>query len=143
MKTNEERIRRLEGHYLGLFVVVSVMCFTIIGVAGYIWISSKVDSMVYSLSVNWQPDGGLRFTSSSDGPFIIMYLEHGFSTAEQRTAKLPKTIVITDSTGARLSKEAVKQLTWRDAWGRPIAAPKEGAEIKAYYFRPKVAVETN
>ncbi len=141
MKTNEERIRRLEGHYLGLFVVVSVMCFTIIGVAGYIWISSKVDSMVYSLSVNWQPDGGLRFTSSSDGPFIVTYLEHGFNTGEVRTARLPESIVITDSTGARLSKEEVKKLKWRDVWGRPIAAPKEGSDIKAFYFRPQVAVE--
>jgi hypothetical protein len=141
MKTTEEKLRRLEGHYLGLLVVVVILCITTIGAVGYRWVSSAAESLIYTLSVNWEPDGGLRFTSSSDGPFIVMYLEHGFSTAEQRTARLPEPIVITDSTGARLSKEEVKQLKWRDAWGRPIAAPKEGAEIKAFYFRPKVAVE--
>ena len=125
---------------MGLTIAVTILFIACIGSAGALWLSSAVDS-VKTLSVNWQPDGGLRFTSLSDGPFIIMYLEHGFNTAEQRTARFPETIVITDSTGARLSKEEVKQLKWRDAWGRPIAAPKEGAEIKAFYFRPKVAVE--
>ena len=126
---------------MGLIIAVIILFIAFIGSAGALWLSSTAKSMMYTLSVNWQPDGGLRFTAASDGPFIIMCLEHGFDTAEQRTARLPETIVITDSTGARLSKEEVTQLKWHDAWGRPIAAPKEGSEIKAFYFHPKVAVE--
>ena len=141
MEANTERIRQLERRCAGLIIAVILLFIAFIGSAGALWLSSTADHLMYTLSVNWQPDGGLRFTAASDGPFIILYLEHGFDTAEQRTARLPETIVITDSTGARLSKEEVKQLRWRDAWGRPIAAPKEGAEIKAFYFRPKVAVE--
>ena len=140
MEADTERVKRLERRSAGLIIAVIILFIAFIGSAGALWLSSTADSLMYTLSVNWQPDGGLRFTAASDGPFIIMYLEHGFNTAEQRTARLPEKIVITDSTGAKLSKEKVKQLKWRDAWGRPIAAPKEGAEIKAFYFRPKVAV---
>lgn len=143
MQTNEERIRRLERRNIGLVIVTIILSLIIIGTAGYTWLSSTAETLLYTLSVNWQSDGGLRFTSSSDGPFIVTYLEHGFNTGEVRTARLPESIVITDSTGARLSKEEVKKLKWRDVWGRPIAAPKEGSDIKAFYFRPQVAVETN
>lgn len=141
METSTERIKRLERRCAGLIVAVIILFVVIIGSAGYLWLSTVAETAIYTLSVNWQPDGGLRFTSNSDGPFIIMYLEHGFNTGEVRTARLPESIVITDSTGARFSKEEVKQLQWRDVYGKPIAAPKEGAEIKAFYFRPKVAVE--
>jgi len=141
MKTIEERIQRLERCNVGLVIVSIILSLILIGFAGLIWIDSTAESMMYTLYVNWQPDGGLRFMAASDGPFIVTHLEHGFNTGEVRTARLPESIVITDSTGARLSKEEVKRLKWRDVWGRPIAAPKEGSDIKAFYFRPKVAIQ--
>jgi hypothetical protein len=141
METGTERMRRLERRCAGLIIAVVILLIAFIGSAGALWLSSTADHLMYTLSVNWQPDGGLHFTAPSDGPFIVMYLEHGFNTGEVRTARLPQSIVITDSFGAGMSKEKVQQLKWRDVYGKPIAAPKEGSDIKAFYFRPSVAVQ--
>lgn len=94
----------------------------------------------HQLRVAWSNDGGLSFSSVSDGPFVVTHLILGGREAEtegkKAVAELPRPVAIIDSRGASLSPEQLGKLTWRDISGRPISPPGEGAPIRALYYRP-------
>ena len=136
MKTNEQRIRRLEiWNRALLFLLVLV---ALIG-AGFM-LDSKIRSGLRSLTVHWKPSGEIKFSSPSDGPLIVTHLiRFGSSEAEKIVAQLPRSLAIVDSSGAEISGDEAKLLKWLNIYGEPATAPKAGAKIGALYLSPQVA----
>ena len=136
MRTNEERIRRLE---IWNLILLTLIVLSVLGFIGNAWLNSTLTN-VRALSVAWQSDGEIHFSSASDGPFVITHLvKYGNNEGEKAVARLPQPLAIVDSAGSTLSKGEVTKLVWVNIFGEPVTAPKAGTEIKALYFRPEMA----
>jgi hypothetical protein len=142
MKTNEERLRRLE---LWNRFFVALLALAFLGTAVALFLLRAYDetqSKIYALHAIWLPGGEIKFSATSDGPFIVTHLVvDGGLEPEKKVARLPQPIAIIDSHGAVLSKTQILKLAWVDIYGQTTAAPKAGSVIKALYYRPQVAAK--
>jgi hypothetical protein len=116
--------------WLGLLVLGILL-------AGAQHLSQRLLASTRQLRAAWS-DGGLTFSSISDGPFVVTHLSvPGVqSEGDKAVAQLAVPVAIIDSRGARLDPEELRKLTWRNIYGQPVPPPQEGAPIRALYFRP-------
>lgn len=136
MKTNEQRIQRLELWNRGLIFLLALI---VLGGVGFV-LDHKIQSSIRSLKVEWKPSGEIKFSSPSDGPLVVTHLvKYGDTEAEKRVARLPRLLAIVDSAGAQISGDEAKSLVWINIYGQPVAAPKAGTKIGALYLSPRVA----
>jgi hypothetical protein len=139
MKANDNQLRRLmlwNRFWLGLFMVL------LVGGGGLSWFNrfvDNVDNNVRALKVSWIADGGIKFSSSSDGPFVVTHLvKVARSEQEKSVARLSQPIVIVDSAGATLSKSEFDKLSWHGYQGDAQSSPAAGTAITAFYYKPVV-----
>jgi hypothetical protein len=103
------------------------------------WLIHGSDWLPTLLRVVWH-NGGLALTTWSDGPFVVTHLildgREAADESQKAVAQLSTPVVIIDSKGANISPEEVKKLIWNDTTGRSISPPREGAPIRALYYRP-------
>lgn len=138
MRTHEERIRRLE---IWNRVWFGLLVFSVLGFAANSWLNS-MRADLRALSIRWQTDGSVQFSSASDGPFVVTHLvKYGNSKREMALARLLQPLAIIESGGATISKGDVAKLVWVNTYGQSVTAPKDGIQIKALYFRPETATQ--
>ncbi len=135
MNVNDNQLRRLiiwNRLWLGLFMVL------LISWGGLSW-ANRIYSDMRALRVSWRSGGDIKFSSASDGPFVITHLATvARSEQEKSVARLSQPIVVVDSAGATLSKSEVEKLKWHGYRGAAQPSPAAGTAIVAFYYRPLV-----
>jgi len=96
----------------------------------------QVKTNTRALNIRWL-DGGLKLSSVSDGPFLVTHLV-GLPghDAGKLIAQLPTPLAIIDSGGAKITRDDYRKLVWKNYTGTRVAAPAEGAPLRALYVRP-------
>jgi hypothetical protein len=136
MSVNDTQVRRLvvwNRLWLGLFIAV------LLGWAGVLWINHFIENHVRAIRVYWMDDGGIKLSSSSDGPFVVTHLAKvATSEQEKSVVRLSPPIVIVDSFGAIISKSEFDGLKWHGYMGDAHPPPAVGTAIQAFYYKPLV-----
>lgn len=129
-----KQIRRLTWfNYLYLAMII-------LGLMG--WLANRqitnFKTDLEKINVFWETDGGITFSSSSDGLFIIniLILSTPSANAPDTIAPLPKSIVIIESGKVSLTKQEVDKLIRYERHTRErVAPPAKGAPIRALYYK--------
>jgi hypothetical protein len=106
---------------------------------------AKIHTDIEKINVSWETDGGITFSSMSDGPFIInaLILSTSPENAPNIIAQLPKPVIIVESGRVSLTKQEVDKLVWYERHNREQnSAPAKGAPVKALYHKALKTLKT-
>jgi len=121
----ERRVRTLE-RWNGFWKLVVVLALA--GLAGNHFLLSATRN-TRALSGQTTAEG-LRLRSVSDGPFLVTHLYYwGGGGASKRVAALPEPLMIIDSGGARIPRQQLQRLRWKNSLGEEDSAPPADGEI--------------
>ena len=96
------------------------------------WELNRIWTDLERIHVIRQEDGGVTFSSSSDGPFVVTHLvyKHWY------VARLPEPVVMLESGRSTVSRAVVKKLIWRETReGSKVALPPQDAPLAIFYYK--------
>lgn len=120
------------------FLVLALLLGGII-CGGYATLDSLTADLK-TLRLYEERNGDLRFSASSDGPFVVTHLirvEPG--RGRTAVAALPEPIAIAESGGKILSRAQIARLRWIDNYSQPMTEFLPDSRFEAIYHRPLVA----
>lgn len=129
MDLHDQQIQKLIAWNIFWLVFLAV-CFLGCGLFG--WGYSALNNAT-SLKLRTTDSGDLRFSSGSDGPFIITHLITYESEWGRAAAALPEPIAFYDSGGVSITRKEIQSLNWINSQGDSVKAP-DSSKIKVLYF---------
>ena len=135
----EEELQRLRRGYAILSSVVTVLLLALLAIAGWQWLTLSVRQSL-SPQCFQSEDGGVRFSATSDGPFVVTHVV-GYGPKGRNVAALPEPVASIESGGYEIPLAVLKKLHWYGADSKVSVEFPEGSTWRVLYLRAEYSRE--